>query len=71
MGLQIDVKSMGLNRFEQCCEIHDKCYSDCKRLTQKECDSEFKTCLSKACTQMNNEKKWNSDKKQRKCEILA
>ena len=34
--------------FTECCDIHDKCYDTCNS-DRKECDENFKACLSDVC----------------------
>ena len=34
--------------FTECCDIHDKCYDTCNA-DRKQCDEDFKSCLSNVC----------------------
>ena len=34
--------------FTECCDVHDKCYDTCNN-DRKECDENFKSCLSDVC----------------------
>ena len=55
--------------FTECCDVHDMCYDSCNS-DRKQCDEDFKSCLSNVCLfeGLSNEE---SKTKMKQCQTSA
>lgn len=60
---------MDNDSFEECCNVHDKCYDTCNSV-REDCDQNFKECLNDACHLTAIHKK-QSRKTLKQCESNA
>ena len=56
--LNIDFNKFGIIEFNNCCDKHDICYSDCYG-TKKSCDTLFESCLVQQCNKLTTQQNWS------------